>query len=145
MSDCPCCSGQAYEQCCEPLLLGHTQAATAEALMRSRYTAYARGEFDHLARSLAPEALAGYDRAQAEEWSSGAEWLGLEVRRTSLDDEDHGQVEFVAHYKLQNKPLYHHELASFRRVDGAWAYVDGVVDPKPIPRAALFCSSTKRA
>jgi SEC-C motif-containing protein len=38
---CLCGSSLTYQQCCEPLHSGQTQALTAEALMRSRFTAYA--------------------------------------------------------------------------------------------------------
>ena len=42
MSECPCGSGKSYAVCCGLL---HTGAAapTAEALMRSRYSAYGLG------------------------------------------------------------------------------------------------------
>ena len=50
MSNCPCGSGLAYEACCGPIIAG-APAATAEALMRSRYSAYARHAYDHPAGS----------------------------------------------------------------------------------------------
>ncbi|MBK5938172.1 hypothetical protein CCR96_02550 [Halochromatium roseum] len=37
---CPCGSGHTLADCCEPFLAGTTMPATAEALMRSRYTAF---------------------------------------------------------------------------------------------------------
>ncbi len=39
---CPCDSGTPYNQCCQPLHEG-VAATTAEALMRSRYSAYVLG------------------------------------------------------------------------------------------------------
>ena len=84
MSDCPCCSGQAYEQCCEPLLLGHTQAATAEALMRSRYTAFVLGRGQYLLDTWHIS-----QRPASLDFDSQVKWLGLEVRRHRLLDPDH--------------------------------------------------------
>ncbi len=103
--------------------------------MRSRYTAFTRGDIDHLESSLAPEAKEDFDRADAETWAKTAEWQGLEVRATELSESgDQGTVEFVARYRYQGKPLAHHELASFRRMDGRWYYVDGALNPKPAQR-----------
>ena len=41
--DCPCHSGLRYAACCGPLHEGAREADTPEALMRSRYAAFARG------------------------------------------------------------------------------------------------------
>ncbi|BBD09151.1 SEC-C motif domain-containing protein [Desulfovibrio ferrophilus] len=51
--DCPCGSGKEYTACCEPIING-TPAPTAEALMRSRYSAYVVGNIDYIQTSLAP-------------------------------------------------------------------------------------------
>ena len=45
---CPCGSGDTLDHCCGPLHRGERKAATAEALMRSRYSAYALGKLDYL-------------------------------------------------------------------------------------------------
>jgi SEC-C motif-containing protein len=50
---CPCGSGDAFARCCGPLLAGEP-APSAERLMRSRYTAFARGDAAHLARTWHP-------------------------------------------------------------------------------------------
>ena len=47
--ECPCRSGRDYENCCGPVIAGKTLAATPEALMPSRFTAFTRTEMDHLA------------------------------------------------------------------------------------------------
>ena len=45
---CPCGSQQTFENCCQPLLAGMAFADTAEALMRSRYSAFSTGNIDYL-------------------------------------------------------------------------------------------------
>jgi SEC-C motif domain protein len=50
---CPCGAGPSYDRCCGPLHDG-APAPTAEALMRSRYSAFAVGRADHLFRSWHP-------------------------------------------------------------------------------------------
>ncbi|MCU1437526.1 MAG: motif domain protein, partial [Naasia sp.] len=56
--DCPCGSGQPYAECCEPLHLG-AAAATAEALMRSRYSAFALGLPDYVRSTWHPSTRPG--------------------------------------------------------------------------------------
>lgn len=125
---CPCGSTKDFDQCCAPLFAGQP-AASPEALMRSRYTAFTKGNMDYLASTLAPEALEGFSIEDSRTWSEQAQWQGLDVRKAEGDS-----VEFVAHFKMSGKPHYHHELATFRQVDGQWKYVDGVLDPKPPQR-----------
>lgn len=49
---CPCCSGATYEACCAPYHRGDREPPDAVALMRSRYSAFALGEAEHLTRTL---------------------------------------------------------------------------------------------
>jgi SEC-C motif-containing protein len=134
-SSCPCGSGRTFAECCEPVLSG-SPAPTAEALMRSRYTAFVVKKLDHLATTLAPEALEGYDPAEVETWAGDSEWLGLDIRATEAGgaDDQAGTVEFVARYRMKGKAFAHHELSQFRRVEGQWKYVDGTLNPRQGPR-----------
>ncbi|MBI5163937.1 MAG: YchJ family protein [Magnetospirillum sp.] len=134
MTVCPCGSGRGLDDCCGPLLAG-APAASPEALMRSRYTAFAVGNLDYLETSLAPEAREDYDKAETESWAKETTWQGLEVR-SSEEDGDGGSVEFVARYKFHGKTYAHHELARFRRQDGRWMYVEGLMNPKGPQRVA---------
>lgn len=119
---CPCGSGSAYRDCCRPLLRGESRAATATALMRSRYTAYVRRHEAYLLStweaSHRPEAL-DLDHTV---------WLGLEVRATDAGGPDDvaGTVTFVAHYEDGDGVVDAvRECSRFVRDDGAWVYVDG--------------------
>ena len=49
---CPCGSGKAYGECCEPIIKQKELAQSPEALMRSRYTAYVKQEIGWLKESL---------------------------------------------------------------------------------------------
>ena len=123
---CPCRLPAAlprYADCCGRF---HTEAAfapDAEALMRSRYSAYVLGLSDYLLKtwhaSTRPTSL--------EPDPSGLKWLGLEVRRHAAADADHSSVEFVARSKLGGRAHRLHELSRFVREDGRWYYVDGDV------------------
>ena len=54
MATCHCGSGKPYVKCCEPYINGEP-APTAEALMRSRYSAYVVGAVDYLGETLHPD------------------------------------------------------------------------------------------
>lgn len=132
MTSCPCGSGQSLDLCCAPLLSG-AAASSPEALMRSRYTAFTQANATYLQDTLAPEAKEDYNHEETEAWIKEAKWHGLEVRGAS-EEGDGGSVEFVARYTFRGKPYAHHELASFRKLDGRWVYVDGVMNPRPQQR-----------
>ncbi|WP_158045624.1 YchJ family protein [Skermanella pratensis] len=133
MTDCYCKSGRAFDDCCGPYLAGTAAAPTAEALMRSRYSAFATANVDYLESSLLPETRGDFSRADTEQWARSSEWTGLEVRSTTDGGEGdtEGFVEFVAHFTMQGKPNVHHETGRFARRDDRWYYVDGIMGPRP--------------
>ncbi|MBL8252023.1 MAG: YchJ family protein [Candidatus Competibacter sp.] len=122
---CPCGSGMAYAACCGPYLDGGQRPATAEALMRSRYSGYVLARKDYLLRtwhqSTRPGTLDLDD-------SSIINWLGLKIVRTEAGgpDDARGVVEFVARYKVGGKAHRLHEISRFVREGGRWFYLDGV-------------------
>lgn len=131
---CTCGNAQAFEACCQPIIAGKRAAATPEQLMRARYSAYVKAEIDFLLESLAPSERKGFDRDGAEQWAKGVEWLGLEVKRTEQGgpNDSTGVVEFLAKYRVQEKNIEHHEIATFTKEDGKWYFLDGQT-PKPQP------------
>ncbi len=134
MSTCVCGSGLAFALCCEPILNGKP-APTAEALMRSRYAAYALGKLDHVERTATPEALEGFNRQDSERVVDESKWLGLEILRTvdGGEGDQTGQVEFVFRYSLRGQTYAQHELSTFCRKDGAWLYSSSEINPKSPP------------
>ena len=121
--DCPCGTDKPLAECCGPILAGDVLAPTAEALMRSRYTAHATGHSDHLAASWAPET-----RPSDLHVVPGRRWVRLEVvdteRGRQLDAE--GIVEFRAHWEHDGDTGVLAERSRFRRENGRWVYVDGM-------------------
>ena len=83
ITDCPCGSGKKYSECCEPIIKGTTKAATPEALMRARYSAYVAHEIDFIISSCEEgEGIADIDKEATEEWSRQSKWQGLKILRT---------------------------------------------------------------
>ncbi|CCG08464.1 SEC-C domain protein [Pararhodospirillum photometricum DSM 122] len=117
-------------------MLAGAPAPTAEALMRSRYTAYCRGDIDYLLRTMTEEARQDIDPEEARTVSAQARWDGLDVRATEAGgpDDDDGVVEYVARFRLNGQTCLHHERAFFTRVDGQWRVSGGEVNPKAPPR-----------
>ena len=79
MTDCPCVSGNSYDECCGPYIAGNAAAPTAEALMRSRFTAFASGRLDYIERTCASEMRETFDRGGAERGAEMVKWLSLQV------------------------------------------------------------------
>lgn len=137
MNNCPCGSGKTIDQCCEPYIQGREHAPTAEALMRSRYTAYAIKNLEYLRDTLLPEERDEFDIEAARKWSETAQWDGLDILHTEDGgpDDETGIVDFVARYSQSGVRQAHRELGSFRKQDGQWLYVDGEVRGEPQRRA----------
>jgi SEC-C motif-containing protein len=135
MAQCPCGSGSDLDDCCGPIIAGVTPAPTAEAVMRSRFTAFVRGDLDHIKNTLVRAERDAFDPASARDMIETYEWTSLEILGTSLGGEadDTGTVNFAAHYKKNGASQIHHEQAIFRREEGTWVYVDGDINPKGDP------------
>jgi len=123
---CPCGNGKAYTECCGRWHTG-TPAPTAEALMRSRYSAFVMGLEDYLLAtwhaSARPAALHLADP------SPKPTWLGLSVKRHENPTADTAIVEFVARVRYGGGSARKmHEVSRFVREDGRWYYIDGDVD-----------------
>ncbi|MGW4321509.1 YchJ family protein [Streptomyces sp. NPDC004684] len=115
---CPCGLPEPYEKCCGRFHSGAAAAPTAEALMRSRYCAFVRGDAAYLLRTWHPRTLPA-----RLDLDPGMRWTGLEILGTTGGTAFHttGTVTFRASYR--GGALQEH--SRFERVDGAWVYVDG--------------------
>lgn len=131
-SPCPCGSGLHFAACCGPLIAGEP-AATVEALMRSRYTAYVVGELDHVANTHAAEVRDDFNRPEAERLARHCVFQGLEIRKAT-ETGDRGQVDFVLRFKRDGKDMMQVELADFRRENGRWLYAGGKLSPQVTQR-----------
>ncbi len=126
LTACPCGSNKNFSDCCARYVEGNEPAPTAEALMRSRYTAYTQLAEDYLLATWHPSTRPA-SLGLAED--APTKWLGLEVKRHQQQDAaDHAIVEFVARYKVNGRAHRLHEVSRFVREEGRWFYVDGDVN-----------------
>ena len=95
--------------------------------MRSRYTAYVRGEIAYLVDTHDESTRATIDVKGITQWSRDTLWMGLEIVDTvgGGETDDDGIVEFIARGVTRGKPVAQRERSRFRKRDGAWFYVDG--------------------
>ena len=123
---CPCGSGRSYGTCCMPFHHGKAKAPTAEALMRSRYSAYYFRNSDYLVETKHPDHREPGLRKGLEKTIHQVNWAGLEILSIAKGgrDDKTGKVEFIARYFAQGEPQEHHEISRFRRFKGEWKYVD---------------------
>ncbi len=126
MDTCPCGSEKNYSDCCGPLIAGERTADTAEALLRSRYTAYARQEVDYIVDTTHPEKREADSRKTVEKWAKNTQWRLLQVLDVTAGgpDDNEGSVEFMADYMEKGKKRKHHEIAEFKKLDGQWFFFD---------------------
>jgi SEC-C motif-containing protein len=126
---CPCGSGRGYAVCCRPLHLGQSSAPTAEALMRSRFSAFAVADAGYLLRTWHPST-----RPADLELGADHRWTRLQILGTDRGGlfDTSGLVEFRAHYRHQGRSGSMQERSRFVRDAGDWLYLDA--EPPGGPR-----------
>ena len=139
-ASCPC-GGASLAACCGPYIAGAAIAPTAEALMRSRYSAYTLRDEAYL-RATWHSSTRPADAILGQE--EKLQWLGLEVKSAlrlrqrkatppdPATETTEDTVEFVARFKVNGRAERLHEVSRFvREADEAgdgglrWFYVDG--------------------
>lgn len=144
MSDvgCPCGLQRDYSDCCGRFIKQGYLPETAEALMRSRYTAYTQGNVDYIAQTMKGAALDGFHPDQAKAWAEQVQWLGLTV----TDHQPRGDcasVTFIARCIAGGYRQNIIEKSEFQKIDGRWYYVDGE-QPKLGRNDCCPCGSGKK-
>ena len=146
--ECPCGGGE-FASCCGPIIDGSETAATAERLMRARYSAYATGAINFLEESTHTRTRKHFDREGAERWSRDSRWLSLTILGVESTVPDRAHVNFEARYEDEDgAAVLHRERSLFEREGGEWRFVSGgaipAVSQKVGPNEACPCGSGKK-
>jgi SEC-C motif-containing protein len=148
--NCPCGTQKTYSDCCQPFHLNKQPAPTAEALMRSRYSAFALSEVDYLINTHHPSTRSTDDRQLLLSTINSTRWLNLDIidcKQGQLTDST-GTVEFIATFKEGEQLGQMHEVSRFVKENNQWFYVDGDVEnkspPKPGRNDPCWCDSGKK-
>lgn len=143
---CPCGGIELLLECCGRFHAGEP-APTAEALMRSRYSAFALGLADYLIATTLPVQQASLDRQALEDWSQHSTWLGLTVHEVIAADDTfgHARVSFSARWADNEGTHEHREHSVFVQRSGCWYFIDpgialsaGRNDPCPCASGGKF-------
>jgi len=130
MTLCPCGSGDTLNDCCSPYIDGSAQAASAEILMRARYTAHTLGTMPFILKTHHPATRTDIDEAATAKWARESEWMGLEIINVDAGgaDDTAGKIEFIARYRDGAKRRHaHHEVGVFEKYHGQWFFKDAEV------------------
>lgn len=125
---CPCGSNSGYTACCKLAHDNIHSVQSAEALMRSRYTAFVLAKGDYLQKSqhssTRPNKREVSDIVQ---WAKSVQWATLDVIQciAGLVNDSEGQVAFKAYYMEQGKPSVIQENSRFVKENEHWVYLDG--------------------
>lgn len=149
---CPCGSSLPYSSCCEAIHNQPKLAATAEQLMRSRYSAFTLGNTDYLLRTHHPSKRSDNEKVELEESMAHCQWTGLTVLacHQGLAGDCSGRVEFIANYLDNQQPQSLHEISQFCYEDEQWFYLDGIQPNDKLIASKLgrnepcWCGSNKK-
>tara|TARA_R110001592_G_scaffold237306_8_gene496280 strand:- start:31732 stop:32130 length:399 start_codon:yes stop_codon:yes gene_type:complete len=123
---CPCGSSENYSKCCQKAHINQLEAKTAEALMRSRYSAFALGLGDYLQQSHYSKTRPSKQQGiETEQWSKLVSWIKLDVQKSiggKLND-DEGTVQFCAYFLESGQVNTIVENSFFKKENGLWYYV----------------------
>ena len=122
---CLCGSGLLYADCCDPYHRQERFPTTAESLMRSRFTAYARRDVEYLLSSWdASKRPADIDFSR-----ETAQWQTLAIigRKKGGAQDSKGIVEFKAYYTQDGEDCFMHEISRFVKSGSRWLYLDGAI------------------
>lgn len=142
---CPCGSGNLLDGCCGRYHAGQP-APSAEALMRSRYSAYVLGLVDYLLDTTLPVQKSSLDRASISQWSAQSTWLGLEVESAELlgGKPEHAFVTFTARWHDATGEHSHRERSAFVQHQGCWYFIDPTVPLKAGRNDPCPCGSEQK-
>jgi len=126
---CPCGSGLLFDKCCKSYIEGAQLAPTAQALMRSRYSAFALGAVDYLIDTTAPNKRHADDHSVISEQVKNTQWCGLTIRQCKQGQakDSTGEVEFDACFIANGEAGVLHERSRFYKENNQWLYIDGDV------------------
>ena len=121
---CYCCSGATFSACCEPLITRKCEATTAEALMRSRFTAYCLNDYDYILQTYCYSKRQELTENVLRESAAGIMWFALNA--ISLPGQEPA-VEFSAFYFEGKRVGVLHETSLFVQEASVWKYQTGTI------------------
>lgn len=116
--NCLCGNTASFENCCGKYLEQGAYPITAEALMRSRYSAYVRHDKTYLIKTWHPN----YCPELSETELKNTHWVRLDVIKTKSGLK-RATVEFKAYYLKDQSETCLHEISIFKKIKNRWVYL----------------------
>jgi SEC-C motif-containing protein len=145
---CFCGNPLNFSNCCQPIIDGSVNAPDAEALMRSRFSAYVIKAYPYILQTYAPEQQANLSLVNLKQHAQDTQWLSLQVIQHNVNN-NKAQVEFKAYYCEYKRFYVMHELSDFILLNDQWFYIAGVVQKDsgeytPQRNSLCLCGSGKK-
>lgn len=123
--DCYCGSLKTYTNCCEKAHKNIKEAQTAEALMRSRYSAFVLANGDYLMESHHESTRPISEQIAIVKWAKSVEWIKLDILKTTKGGphDTEGTVTFQAHFYERGKTDIIYEKSAFVKENNHWLYL----------------------
>ncbi len=127
---CYCGNEPKFELCCEPYILGKKIAATAEILMRARYSAYAIKHADYIFNTYAVEQRKENPLEEIKAFAQSCQFFKLELLEF-IENGESAHVTFKAHYFYGDYYCVLSEHSYFIKSQDQWFYVSGEIEQIP--------------
>lgn len=117
--NCPCLSGKTYALCCALYIEKNGLAPSPEALMRSRYSAYALNKIDYIVKTMRGTPLKGFSKKNTLLSNKEIKWVSLDI----LNSTD-TTVNFKATcINEEGKQEFFYENSLFKQKNNQWFYI----------------------
>jgi len=123
---CPCNINKKYSDCCKKAHDNINSVSTAEALMRSRYSAFVLANIEYLQKSHYSQTRPSKkEKREIEKWTKSVKWLKLEILNITkgTTNDTVGTVEFKAFFMENGAINVIHENSKFAIENNHWVYV----------------------
>ena len=148
INKCFCGNTLAFEECCQPIIDGKLNAKDAEALMRSRFSAYFINDYQYILKTYTPANRSKLTIKELATSAQDTQWRYLQVLAHQTQ-KNTAKVEFKAFYKVGDSYFVMHELSGFVFEAGNWLYADGEMQKgsgeyTPERNSQCLCGSNKK-
>jgi SEC-C motif-containing protein len=148
IKNCFCGNALVFEQCCQPIISGEVVAENAEALMRSRFSAYCIKNYHYILQTYISSQRKNLTIETLADSAIGIQWLSLQVLDHQTDKST-AIVKFKAFYQADSSYFVMHEISDFLLEGGKWYYSRGAMQKDsgelhPKRNDRCLCASGKK-
>lgn len=145
---CPCGSLDSFQHCCSAYIFAEKTPMTAEALMRSRFSAYAKRAYQYIIDTYHQSTRPNISAQTLAREDLDTRWLMLNVVEC-VNSGEYAFVRFKAFREHCGQYYCLHENSRFVNQRNRWFYLDGTIFDdsgiiKPKRNTPCLCGSGKK-